>query len=163
MYNRAGLGAGKELEMFAVGSGAGCLTCSGCETLRPPKASLERAGREAVLCSRGCSADTTLQEGEGKGTGRREVRNSGHPSSRWSVGITDAWPGGLARRQAGSHPRLHGDKSIKKKNKTQKTKGVVFPGGELTPSPWQSGAEVTSGSRAAAGAGRDGRYRIQSA
>lgn len=115
--------------MFAVGSGAGCLTCSGCETLRPPKASLERAGREAVLCSHGCSADTTLQEGEGKETGRREVRNSGHPSSRWSGGAWEslmpglgAWPGD---RLAPTHA-FTGIKALRKKTKPKRPKELFF-------------------------------------
>lgn len=50
--------------MFAVESGAACLTCSGCETLRPPRASLEQAGREALLCCDGCSADTAGRRGK---------------------------------------------------------------------------------------------------
>lgn len=83
---------------------------------QPLKTSFKQAGREVVLCSDSCSTDTTLQEGEGKERVRREVQNSGHPSWQWSVGIADAWLGGLARRQAGSCPCLHGDKSIKKKN-----------------------------------------------
>lgn len=83
---------------------------------QPLKTSFKQAGREVVLCSDSCSTDTTLQEGEGKERVRREVQNSGHPSWQWSVGSADAWLGGLARRQAGSCPCLHGDKSIKKKN-----------------------------------------------
>lgn len=152
-----------EEEAGNVYSGKWCSLpdCSGCETPQPPKASLKQAGREAVLCSDGCSADSTLQEGEGKEMARRQLQNSGHLSWWGSVGSADAWLGGLARRQAGSCPRLHGDKSIKKK--PQKTKGVVFAAGELTPCPWQSRAEVTSGSCGATGAGRDGCYHIQSA
>lgn len=54
-----------------------------------------------------------------------------------------------------------GIKALKKKEKRHK--GVVFPGGGLTPSSWHGWAEVASGSRAAAGASRDCRYHIQSA
>lgn len=125
-------------------------TCSGCEMLRSPKASLEQwkgteGGREAVLCSDSCSADTTAQVGEGKERGKREVRNSGHPSWRWSVGSADAWIGGLARRQAGSRPRLHGDKSIKKK--TQKTQRSCFCRRRAHTLPLAERAEVTSESK----------------
>jgi len=106
--------------MFATGSGAACPSCSGCAVLRPPKASLTRAGRAAPLCSDVCSAPAAAA-GRRKETRGEEQGGPSAPSWWRSVGSTDAWP-----------ERLAGDKSMKKRGCLPRRGAHTFPSAGLS-------------------------------